>query len=585
MTPSAPHRRRWRRWAWALGLLSAVVVVAALLAVDLRRADRALHQARATAPGLAQALAAGDEAKARQLLESVREQTSVAERSTGGPLWDVAVHLPWVGRTLETTRSVSRTSDQVVRGVASPLLDVLHEVRAAQSRAAGRVDLASVSAAQPRLESALLRARHEVRSLDGAPVALVWPAVADARRDLLRHLTDLTEVLSSLVEGARVLPSMLGQDGPRLYLLAFQNNAEARGTGGLLGGFAILRVDHGRASVVHVGSDRELDGFPAPRLDLGPEFQSLYGGDMGAWQNANLSGHFPYAARLWTDMWRRHTGQRLDGVLGTDPTALARILAVTGPVAVPGVAPVTADDVVARTESTAYQQFDDSDIKRKGYLVSVGQAVLAKLLGPESPGLVNLVRPLLDAAESRSVMVYSARPEEERWLSSTPLGGEVPDASGPFAFVTVNNTAGNKIDYYLDRTVRYELGACAGGRRASTLTTALRVDVPASPLPAVVVGRLDRKHRPARSTSLLVSAYLPEGATLTRAEVDGKQVAVFPGYERGHPVFVLRLELLARRQTVITLSLSEPASSRAPVVLEQSLARRQVTSVRAEGCP
>jgi hypothetical protein len=248
------------------------------------------------------------------------------------------------------------------------------------------------------------------------------------------------------------------------------------------------------------------------------------------------------------------------------------------------VPPVYATDVVARTESTAYQEFPDSDIRRKGYLVSVGQSVLARLLGPTSPGLVELLRPVLDAAETRSVMVYSARADEERWLAGTPLGGEVPDVGGPFAFVTVNNTAGNKMDYYLDRTVRYELGSCAGGRRTSTLTTVLRVDVPSLPLPPVVVGRIDRKDRPARSTALLVSSYVAEGATLTGAELDGRRVAVFPGYERGHPVFVIRLELLARQQRVIRLSLSEPASDRAPLVLEQSLARRQSTEVRGGSC-
>jgi hypothetical protein len=565
-------------------VLGAAVVCAVVLYRDLRRAETALSAARATAPSFAAALRQGDEAKARELLSTVRDRTTTARTSTDGPLWAVASHLPWAGRTFATTRAVSRASDGMVAGVGAPLLDALEEVRGAHRHSGGRVDLAAVSRVRPQLQAAMRRTEQERQELRRAPRVWVWPRVGRAREELLERIDEMSGVLGTLADGADVLPGMLGADGPRTYLLAFQNNAEARGTGGLLGGFGLLRVDQGRATVLHVGSDRELDRLPAPTLDLGPDFRRLYGHDLSAWQNANMTGHFPSAARLWLDMWQRFTGQRLDGVLATDPTALARLLAVTGPVTVAGAEPFTADNVVARTESLAYQSFGGDDVARKGFLVAVGQQVLSTLLGPRGPGLTDLVRPLLDAAERRSAMVYSTRPAEEAWLAGTPLGGDVPDEPGPFLFVTVNNTAGNKIDYYLDRQVQYELGPCQGGRRTSTVSTRLRVDVPDSPLPSVVVGRIDRRDRPPRSTGLLVSWYVAEGSRVVAAQVDGRPVRLFLGREQGHPVVTARLELLARRERVVRLTLSEPASSAEPVVLEQSLARPQSTVVQDARC-
>jgi hypothetical protein len=581
---SAGRRRRRLVWSVVCIVVGVGAVCAALLYRDLRRAETALTAARASAPSFAEALRQGDEAKARQLLSTVRERTTTARTATDGPLWAVAAHLPWAGRTFATTRAVSRVSDGMVGGVGAPLLDALQEVRGAHQRAGGRVDLATVTRVKPQLQAALRRTEAERQELRRSPRAWVWPRVGRAREELLERIDEMSGVLGTLADGADVLPGMLGADGPRTYLLAFQNNAEARGTGGLLGGFGLLRVDHGRATVLHVGSDRELDRLPAPTLDLGPDFRRLYGHDLSAWQNANMTGHFPSAARLWLDMWQRFTGQRLDGVLATDPTALARLLAVTGPVTVPGAEPFTADNVVARTESLAYQSFDGDDVARKGFLVEVGQRVLSTLLGPRGPGLTDLVRPLLDAAEQRSAMVYSTRPAEEAWLAGTPLGGEVPDEGGPFLFMTVNNTAGNKIDYYLERRVQYDLAPCAGGRRTSTVTTTLRTDIPETPLPPVVVGRIDRDDRPARSTGLLVSWYVAQGARVVAAEVDGKPVRLFLGREQGHPVVTARLELLARRQRVVRLTLSEPASPAAPVVLEQSLARPQTTLVQDARC-
>jgi len=582
----SPAGRPRRRLVWLVASLVGVVaaVSALLLYRDLRRAESALTEARATAPVLATALRQGDEARARQLLASVRERTGAARGSTDGLLWDVAVHLPWAGRTFATTRAVSEASDGMVGGVGGPLLDALEEVRGAHRQGSGRVDLAAVTRVRPQLEAALRRTEAEQQRLRRSPHVWVWPRVGDAREELLGRIDEMTGVLGTLADGAGVLPAMLGADGPRTYLLAFQNNAEARGTGGLLGGFGLLRVDKGRATVLHVGSDRELDTLPAPALDLGSDFRRLYGHDLSAWQNANMTGHFPSAARLWLDMWHRFTGQRLDGVLATDPTALALLLQVTGPVTVPGSEPFTADNVVARTESLAYQSFDGDDVARKGFLVAVGQRVLATLLGPDGPGLTDLVRPLVDAAERRSAMVFSTRPAEEAWLARTPLGGDVPDEAGPFLFVTVNNTAGNKIDYYLDRSVSYQLGPCSDGRRTSTVTTRLRTNIPEVALPAVVIGRIGRHDRPPRSTGLLVSLFVAEGARVVAAEVDGRPVRLFVGREQGHPVVTARIELLARRERTVRLTLSEPASALQPVVLEQSLARPQRTVVNAAGC-
>ena len=73
--------------------------------------------------------------------------------------------------------------------------------------------------------------------------------------------------------------------------MAFQTPAEARGTGGLLGGFGILRFDNGVPSVDTLGSNTELSGgcleyrgyecvkvIPGAEVDLGPEFTRSTGG-------------------------------------------------------------------------------------------------------------------------------------------------------------------------------------------------------------------------------------------------------------------------------------------------------------------
>ena len=120
------------------------------------------------------------------------------------------------------------------------------------------------------------------------------------------------------------------------YFVAFQNEAEARGTGGLPGAFAILRADHGKLSFERFETDNTLgrcrpgstSATTTTRSTARRRATSLY-------INSNVSPHFPYAAQIWIAMWKKFSGQRLDGAFAVDPTALSYLLAVTGPARLP----------------------------------------------------------------------------------------------------------------------------------------------------------------------------------------------------------------------------------------------------------
>lgn len=573
------------RWSLgAVGLLLALVGVH--LALEAARADRAVHDAEGRLAGLQAAVVAGDDVLAATLLRRLQADARTADRSTSGPLWDAGSRVPWLGRTVAETTVLTRAVRQVSDRVLPSLLVATTDLRPFADGSGNGVDLAALRRAGPGFEAALRQLRPVLTAVDGLPRHGVLASVDTARRRLSARVHALADGLRDLGATSEVAPAMLGADGPRHYFVGFQNNAESRGTGGLLGAYALVTADHGRLTVDHLGSDVELEGLPAPRRDLGADYRRLYGRDARAWQNANMSGHFPYAAQLWLDMWQQRTGQRLDGAIATDPIALGYLLGATGPVRLPDGRFVTAANVVAQTEQQAYLRYADDHLARKGFLVGVARAVLGRLLGPQSPPHSTVARAVARAAAERRFMVYSAHPAEQALLAGTPMAAEVPELPGPFAFVVVNNSAANKIDYYLHRSVSYDLGSCRRGRRDSALTVVLRNDVPDRPLPAYVAGRLDRPagSAPAGSTSLLVSLYVAHGAALRGATLDGVPVALFPGQERGHPVFVLRLDLLRGRPRTIALHLVEPAVPQAPVVPVQPLVQDESVTVRAAAC-
>ena len=106
---------------------------------------------------------------------------------------------------------------------------------------------------------------------------------------------DFTPIQSEITTLAAISPVLLGGDKPMKYLVAFQNSAEARGTGGILGAYAIIELKKGSVKVIETGSNEPLYGSSLEKIpiDVPEEFKRLYGENPAILQNSNLSPHFP----------------------------------------------------------------------------------------------------------------------------------------------------------------------------------------------------------------------------------------------------------------------------------------------------
>src|SRR5690606_35561355 len=107
----------------------------------------------------------------------------------------------------------------------------------------GTIDLApfaEIERTLARANETLSAARTRAARID-ADATL--PPLADAIHELRGTVDEAATVIGSLHGAAALLPSMLGADGPRNYVLAMQNNAELRSSGGIIGAIALLRAE------------------------------------------------------------------------------------------------------------------------------------------------------------------------------------------------------------------------------------------------------------------------------------------------------------------------------------------------------
>ncbi|MGW0884306.1 DUF4012 domain-containing protein [Streptomyces sp. NPDC002671] len=572
-------------WIGGTGWLARAELLAAQH--DLGALRQSVAASAATRPAAHAAAGAPAESGQERLLRSAAAHAARAHWLTTGPAWYLAAQVPFAGGPLQTVRGIADASDRLAGEVLPPLVRAVPQLSAgAHAGGIPRVltQLEDQAPAFGRAARVAAEVRDDIRALHGS----TWlPAVDRGRAQLSDQLDRLVPQTRDIADAARVVPPMLGAHVPRHYFLSFQNTAEARGTGGLPGAFAVLRADRGRLSFERFGNDIEMGGVQA-HVNLGAEFAAQYGNNEpgSVWENSNMSPHFPSAARLWTAYWRAHTGQRLDGAMAIDPGALGLLLGATGPARLADGTMLTAGNAVDLTERSSYAAYEKVE-ERKAFFVEAASAAAKRLMhAADDPGLLPaLLRAVHDVQREGRLQVWSAHGAEERLLESRSFGGTLPDTPGPFAGLVVNNAAGTKLDYYLDRSLVWAPGSCTDDGQSVTVTVTLTNRAPASGLPYYVTQRVDTppyRTRPG-DNRLLVSYYASEGADLTRATLDGRRVELIPGAERGHPVYTLDLELPRQSSRTLVLHLREPQADRAPTILRQALVTPLRATVKSAG--
>ncbi|MDN4614303.1 DUF4012 domain-containing protein [Leifsonia sp. F6_8S_P_1B] len=501
----------------------------------------------------------GDIGRAQAAAADLRRHTDAAASLTGDPVWRAAEVVPWAGPNLAAVRVAAEAAQTVSAQVVQPLLGV---ARSADPRTlsitGGKVDLAPLIAAQPAAEKAQRAFADAERSVRGVDTGATLEPVASGVTRLRDFFTQTRPAIDAVATSARLLPPMLGADGPRQYLLVAQNPAELRSTGGLIGSIALVRADAGAVSLVAQASGSSIGPWPEPVSAVPDATQGLFGPLIGRYlQDANLTPDFPLAASTVSAMWTRSHGGTVDGVVALDPVVLSAVLGATGPVMLPTGEKLEAGTAVPLLLSSVYAHYAEP-AQQDAFFASAAAAVFARMTGQGAAGEAvdgaGLVRALAASGASGRLLLWSAHPAEQARLAATSLAGGLPTSTASTAGVGVyfNDATGAKMDYYLATSVSAGAAVCRADGTPTiqvrvTLTNRAPADAGAT-LPAYVTGGGWNGVAPG-SIVTRVAVYGPEGGLLASTLSDGRlSGSVVSGTDRSRPVSLVT-SLLAPGQS------------------------------------
>lgn len=484
-----------------------------------------LQQVATSSSTLKEAVGQGDLEKAASLSSRIAHHAGSAHDLTSDPVWHAFGILPWLGPNFAAVSDVAEIADDVASDALVPVLDAAGALNLASlGLSNGAVDLAPFAAIEPSLADAsttLSAAQDRALRID-ADATL--PPLADAVREMRSTVTQAATVVGSLHGAAALLPSMLGADGPRNYVLAMQNNAELRSSGGIIGAIALLHAENGRVTLVQQASVPDFPKLDDP-LPLSESTVALFEDRPGRYmQNLTSIPDFTEAGPAIAARWQNRFGQPIDGVVAVDAVMTESLLKATGPLTF-GPFSVTHETVVNFLLSEIYAAVPDPAAQDEVFSQAAG-ALLSAALSTADPK--DLVAALADSAEQHRIRIWSAHEGEQKMLAASSLGGALPvDDTETHVGVLVNDTTGGKMDYYTDASITTSVGVCDGEP-----TTQVRVtwtnDAPAdagTTLPPYVTAN-GFYGVPPGSVRTLITVYGPEGATASHIDRDGEQESV-----------------------------------------------------------
>ena len=293
-------------------------------------------------------------------------------------------------------------------------------------------------------------------------------------------------------QGLKLAADLYGPSGTTRWFLAFQNPAELRGTGGLIGEYGILESSPAGPKLVKVDHYTGLNERTSEAVALPGQLAARYerfaiGRD---WTAVNIPPDMPTVGTIIAELYERTTGDRIDGVIAADPLAVAEILRVTGPIQAGGIW-LDADNVAEETLVRAYVRYQTDNNARLRFLREIATASFEAFRRGLKSDPVNLIRHLGTAAAGRHVQMYVDEPAGQRAVAGLGLSGTAAaPQTGDYLMPVGVNTGANKLDAFMRRSVRWRVRLSPDGAAQATAALTLANESPAYGLP--------RYHRPVR---------------------------------------------------------------------------------------
>jgi hypothetical protein len=194
--------------------------------------------------------------------------------------------------------------------------------------------------------------------------------------------------------------------------------------------------------------------------------------------------------------------------------------------------------------------------ERIDFLGDVAQVTWQRFTSGALPAPQQLMGTLAPAAREKHIILWSSHPEEQRLFEDIGASGRIAPVESDFLGLVTQNASANKIDYFLRRSVDYQVQLDPGsGRLRATATVTLSNDAPASGLSQTVIGnQVIEAQVTAGDNRMYLSLYTPW--ELLESRLDGAPIRLDAADELGRRVYSTGVVIPSKSSVTLVVELS-----------------------------
>lgn len=464
-------------------------------------------------------------------IEQAQTHASAAKEITDGALWQVASYVPVLGDDVTTVRGMVNVVDGLVGETLPSLATTVQTLMNSglSSGGEGQLNLQPIVDAQEGFAQANELVQQQADTINALPqphVGVVRSAYEQGKEQI-NKVADMLDQVSGMVQA---MPKLLGQDGPRTYLLVAQTTSEQRSGGGLVGSLGTMQVDNGNISVGDFHSNKEFvplgESATAEEHDVfsGPLYFSFDVRDLFAVPD------FSRTAEMLNTVWQRSEyACDIDGVIAIDPLFIQEMVRINGDITLDNGQVLTGDNTAEFMLNGIYKAFDPDT--QDVYFEYVASAVMdGAFSNMTMDKMMQIAQAMGTLAEGRHFYAYTFHEDEAEYFQGAGFAKNAPDSeTDPEVGIYMNEQNASKLGWYLRRSSTITRTACnADGSQTYhvtfSITNTLTSDEMASATTYILGGAQPGVNgivAPSGTSAQRMLFYAPAGGSITNLTASG----------------------------------------------------------------
>mgnify|MGYP000932753989 FL=1 len=410
------------------------------------------------------------------------------DRTLSSPVWKAVSHAPFAGKYVKSVNTLVSVAEDASDNILKPALDVMDEYPLEGLKVGDGFSVSTINAYLNLLEDIEPRIESMTTKMQTVKLPL-------GKTEMLSEYTQmLTKLTAAYKENGEYLPlfrAFLGDGSDKLYLLAAQNSAEIRASGGFPGSMGTIRIEDGVLTIDDFKTVYDMISVnPPTEAHITDTEYLLFSGSLDYARDACYIPDFERVGEIWALAYESKNDEHIDGVISLTPVIIQKVLAYTGAVTLSDGTELNGDNATQMLQKDLYYKYLSSNSSYKisnandyvdSLFAETAKIVMGKLVDDfDINRIADYSKIFTDGGKDRTILMWMEDETAESYVKAAGCSGALnDDPSNPEAGVFFSGANGSKLGWFvnLDTQIGDDVTINDDGSRTYDVTVTVSNDI------------------------------------------------------------------------------------------------------------